>query len=87
MIGAAWVGLEQPRVGVPRAALVVLLGLAPALVSRPAARAAIVAVASVVVAKLAFAVALLHPLGALARVGSGFRDGFLDFYDVRVPFD
>jgi transglutaminase-like putative cysteine protease len=87
VIGAAWVGLEQPRVGVPRAALVVLLGLAPALVSRPAARAAIVAVASVAVAKLAFAVALLHPLGALARVGSGFRDGFLDFYDVRVPFD
>jgi transglutaminase-like putative cysteine protease len=87
VIAAAWLGLEQPRVGLGRAALVALLALAPALVLRPAVRTAAFAVAIVATAKLAFGIALLHPLRALERSGSGFRDGFLDFYDVRVPFD
>jgi transglutaminase-like putative cysteine protease len=88
VIASAWVGLEQPRVGIGRAALVVGLALAPALVERRRAlRAAALVVAAVTAAKLAFGFALLHPVRAVARLGSGFADGFFDFYDVRVPFD
>ena len=87
VIASAWVGLEQPRVGLGRAALVVLLALAPALAGRRSLRAAAFVVSTVAVAKLAFGIALLHPLRAFGRVGSGFRDGFLDFYDNPVPFD
>jgi protein-glutamine gamma-glutamyltransferase len=87
VIAAAWTGLEQPRAGLGRAALVVALALAPALVARPAVRGAAFAIAIVAAAKAAFGIALLHPLRALGGAGSGFRDGFLDFYDVRVPFD
>ena len=87
VVAAAWLGLEQPRDGSSRVAAVVLLALAPALVGNRAARAGLLAAAAALAAKLAFGLALLHPLRALARAGSGFRRGFLDFYDVRVPFD
>ncbi|MDX6504272.1 MAG: T N-terminal domain, partial [Gaiellaceae bacterium] len=87
VVAAAWVGLEQPRVGLGRVAAVVLVALAPALLERRMARGAALAVAVVLAAKLAFGIALVHPLRALARAGSGFRNGFLDFYDNRVPFD
>jgi transglutaminase-like putative cysteine protease len=87
VVAAAWVGLEQPRIGLGRVAAVLLIALAPALVERRALRIAALAVAVVATAKLAFGIALLHPLRACARVGSGFRGGFLDFYDIRVPFD
>jgi hypothetical protein len=87
VIAAAWIGLEQPRAGVGRAVLVVLLALAPALIERRSLRIAALVAAVVAAAKLAFGIALLHPLRAFSRVGSGFRHGFLDFYDNRVPFD
>lgn len=87
MTAAAWLGLEQPRDGSSRAAAIVLLALAPAFVRPRIARGAALAGACVLAAKLAFAAAVLHPLRGFARIGSGFRAGFLDFYDVGVPFD
>ncbi|HEY0416313.1 MAG TPA: hypothetical protein VGC78_07995, partial [Gaiellaceae bacterium] len=70
-----------------RLALVALLAVLPALARRPGLRVALLVPAAILAARVAFATSLLHPLRMAARVGSGFGGGFLDFYDVQVPFD
>ena len=79
-----WVRLEQvPRGG--HAILLVLLALLPALGRGLRSRLAIAAGAFVLAAASAFDVGPgLHYPG---RVLSRFGQGFLDFYDVRLPFD
>ncbi len=64
-----------------RAALVVVLALLPALVPGTRRRAAVAAVAAAGALEVAFGWS--SPGGIL----SSFGRGFLDFYDVQVPFD
>jgi transglutaminase-like putative cysteine protease len=75
VIAAAWLRLESPADS--RATLVVLLALV-ALVSPWLALPA-----AVLAAPLAFHAWPTHPLRLVHR----FDRGFLDFYDVRTPFD
>ena len=83
VIAAAWLRLEQPHDNSTRAAVVVAVALAPALGRPLAARAAAILVALLLGARLTLGLSFHHP----GRFGSRFRSGFLDFYDVRVPFD
>jgi transglutaminase-like putative cysteine protease len=82
VLAAIWLRLEEPRPYPTRVVAVVLVALAPALVRPRWGRAAACLVAVVVGARLAFG-SWLHPI----RVASAFKNGFLDFYDVQVPFD
>ena len=77
VIAAAWLRLESPHD--TRAAVVgiVVLALAP-LVWQPLAL-----VSLVLATRVAFGEWPRHP----GRVAGDFRRGFLDFYDVRTPFD
>ncbi len=79
-----WGRLEQPRPSFGPLALMVLLGLAPALLPSKRWRLAGALAALFVAAPIALEVARPYALGQLsARAGRGF----LDFYDVLVPFD
>jgi len=75
-----WLRLEE-RTGTAEAALVVALALVPAIV--PGARRRAVAAALAAGSALGIAFGWSSP----ARVISRFGSGFLDFYDVQVPFD
>jgi protein-glutamine gamma-glutamyltransferase len=87
VISAAWLRLEDPLDRPYRAAAVAALAIVPALV-RPVWLRALAAVgAAVLGAWVAFAVSPRHPLHVPGAVGHRFSDGFLDFYDVRTPFD
>ena len=87
VIAAMWLRLEHPRDPAAQAAAVVALALAPALVRPLAARAAAVLVAFALVVRVAFGLSPLHPERLVTGFGSRFSNGFLDFYDVKVPFD
>jgi transglutaminase-like putative cysteine protease len=78
VVAAAWLRLEQPREVRWRVLALVALALVPAL-SRRRTLAAWVAV--LLGARVAIGTWSPH------RFGSRFANGFLDFYDVRVPFD
>jgi Transglutaminase-like superfamily len=84
LIAWNWLRLEQ-RPSAWQAALVVVLAIAPALARTRRARIAAAAAALVVVAASAFhlPVDLYEP----GRVAVRSWDGFLTFYDVRLPFD
>ena len=84
LIGWSWFRLEDhTRAG--QALLVVALAIAPALLRRARWRIVAVPIAFLLAAASAFELGLTwHFLG---RVLSRFGDGFLDFYDVQVPFD
>jgi transglutaminase-like putative cysteine protease len=87
VIAAAWLRLESPVNEPLRSVSIVGLAIAPALVRPLAARIALFVVSLGLGAWVAFDVSPLHPRHAPGRVGSRFADGFLDFYDVRTPFD
>jgi transglutaminase-like putative cysteine protease len=82
VLAATWLRLEAPRGDPTRAIAIVLLALAPTLVRPTPARIPACLAAVVIGARLAFG-SWLHPI----RVASAFKNGFLDFYDVKVPFD
>jgi len=84
---AVWLRLEEPRDGSTRVLAVVLVALAPALVRPRFARLAVLVVSLALGAKVAFGLSLRHPRPVFGHIGSAFANGFLDFYDVRVPFD
>jgi hypothetical protein len=77
VIAAAWVRLESPRDASAAVLGVVVLGLLP-LVWQPLAL-----VSLVLATRIAFGEWPRHP----GRVAGDFRRGFLDFYDVKTPFD
>src|SRR5207237_9032089 len=52
-----------------------------------AARVAASVVAVALGAWIAFDISPLHPRHVPGAVGSRFANGFLDFYDVKTPFD
>jgi len=87
VIAATWVRLEEPRDDLTRVAAVLVFALAPALVRPRVARVAALVVALGVGTKVGFGLSVLHPRHAFVHIGSAFANGFLDFYDVRVPFD
>jgi transglutaminase-like putative cysteine protease len=83
VIAAAWLRLEQPHGDPTRAAAVTALALAPALFRPVTARVGAILIALVLGGRLTLGLSLHHP----GRFGSRFANGFLDFYDVKVPFD
>jgi transglutaminase-like putative cysteine protease len=93
LIAASWARLEEPRGGLGELALVAALGVAPALVPRGRARIG----AALLAALAAVSVALdVSPLDARPFDGghnfvgpllNRAWNGFLDYYDVIVPFD
>jgi transglutaminase-like putative cysteine protease len=80
LIAWSWLRLGDGA-GSGRAALVVVLALLPALVPGTRRRAAVAALAAAGALEVAFGWS--SPGGIL----SSFGRGFLDFYDVQVPFD
>ncbi len=87
VIAALWLRLEEPRDHALRAAAVAAIALSPAVVRPRAARSGVLLVALALAARLAFGLSVLHPRQFFASLGSRFKEGFLEFYDVRVPFD
>ncbi|HET7571859.1 MAG TPA: transglutaminaseTgpA domain-containing protein [Gaiellaceae bacterium] len=93
VVALAWLRFERPREELWRAALLAALAIAVALV-RPLPARLVAAVAAVLLAVwLAFGIS---PLAArpfdphrayFGPLWSRFSDGFLTFYDVRLPFD
>jgi transglutaminase-like putative cysteine protease len=91
VIAAGWLRLERPREDASRAALMVALAVAPALLPRRWLRIAAVVVASLAAASVAFFVSLgaVLPGGShfFGPVASRFADGFANFYAFRLPID
>jgi len=78
VIAVTWVRLEHPRESALRVVALVAVALVPAFTRF---RVAVVP-AAVLAARLAYGF-WWHP----GRVATRFASGFLDFYDVRTPFD
>ena len=85
VIAASWLRLERPHDMTWRVVAIVAVALAPALVRPLRWRAAAVVVAFAVAARIAFGVSFRHEI--FGPLGSRFSNGFLDYYDVHVPFD
>jgi transglutaminase-like putative cysteine protease len=83
LLAWSWLRLESGTGGV--ALLVALLALLPPLVPGRRARAAAAAGALVVTCAAAFDVGVTWSFPG--RVLGRFGDGFLEFYDVQIPFD
>jgi transglutaminase-like putative cysteine protease len=79
-----WGRLEQPRPSFGPLALMVLLGIAPSLLPSKRWRLAGALAALFVAAPIALEVSRPYALG---RLSSRAGRGFLDFYDVLVPFN
>ena len=84
LIASSWLRLEE-RTSSRQAAFIVLLALLPSFVPGARRRAAVALAVFLVAAASAFELPLAwsYPGGLLGRFGRGF----LDFYDVQVPFD
>ncbi|HET7567246.1 MAG TPA: transglutaminaseTgpA domain-containing protein [Gaiellaceae bacterium] len=93
VVGVVWLRFEHPRDQLGRAIGLVVLALAVAAVRPPLARVAAVVVGVGIAVRLAFGLSLLdaRPHDAhrdfFGPLGSRFSNGFLDFYDVHLPFD
>jgi len=84
LLAWSWLRLEDGR-DAGQAALVVLLAVLPVLVPGRRRRVAAAAVAFLLAGALAFDLGLTWRLPG--RVLGQFGSGFLEFYDVQVPFD
>jgi hypothetical protein len=91
IIAANWLRLEHPRTDGWRAALLVALAVAVAIVRPLWRRVTAAAIASFAALAVAFAVTPTHlwPDGAgfFGAVATRFGNGFLDFYEFRLPVD
>jgi transglutaminase-like putative cysteine protease len=91
VIAVDWLRLEDPRSGANRAVALVALAIAPALLPPRWPRVAGTVVAAFGAAAVAFSLwpTRLWPDGAgfFAPLGHRFGNGFLDFYDFRLPID
>jgi transglutaminase-like putative cysteine protease len=79
----SWLRLEDQQRDAGLAFLLLLIAVAPALAPRFWQRLALLAIGTVAAINLAVHVPLLHPWRAESRLWNGF----LDFYEVRLPFD
>jgi transglutaminase-like putative cysteine protease len=86
-IATAWLRLESPINEPLRSVAVAGLAILPALVRPLAARVLAFVVAAGTALWIAYDVSPLHPRHLPGGVWSRFSGGFLDFYDVRTPFD
>jgi transglutaminase-like putative cysteine protease len=86
VIAFAWLRLEEPRAGGADALWIVLLALVPALAPRLAARVLAIGPVVLVAAWLAAGRPLGGGRGFFPLAWERFEDGFVHFYDVRVPF-
>jgi transglutaminase-like putative cysteine protease len=87
VITTAWLRLENP-IDLPlRSVAIAALALLPALVRPLAGRLVTAVLATAGCAWIAFALSPLHPRHFFSAFGTRFANGFLDFYDVRTPFD
>jgi transglutaminase-like putative cysteine protease len=84
LVAWSWLRLESGRAA-GQAALVVLLALLPAFVSTRRLRVVVGAVALLVAGAIAFDLAPTWRLPG--QVPARFGSGFLEFYDVQIPFD
>jgi len=84
LLAWSWLRLESGG-DAGQAALVVLLALLPALVSAPRLQMVVTAVALLVAGAIAFDLAPTWTLPG--QVPARFGSGFLEFYDVQIPFD
>ncbi len=82
LLAWSWLRLGQPHAAASTALWLIALALAPALLPRPRQRVLALLPASVLALHVALGVWLVHPLRLLGRFGGGF----LEFYDVRLPF-
>jgi transglutaminase-like putative cysteine protease len=93
LVGGNWLRLEDPRQPGPDWLLVALLALLPALVKRLRWRLALAAGGAILAARTAFDLTLTNARpwddkrDVLGPALSRFREGFLAFYDVSLPFD
>ena len=79
----SWLRIEHPQRDGWRSLALLLLALVPALAPRAWQRLVLFAAAVVVASAVATRVPIQHPWRAAPRLW----DGFLDAYDVRLPFD
>src|SRR5581483_8661790 len=77
-----WLRLERPHAGASTALWLIVLAAVPALAPRLSLRLAAVAGTSVLALHTAFGAWIVHP----GRLATRFGGGFLEFYDVRLPF-
>ena len=82
LLAWSWLRLGQPHAGASTALWLIALAVAPALLPRARWRAFAVVPAAVLALHSALGVWIVHPIRLLARFGGGF----LEFYDVRLPF-
>jgi protein-glutamine gamma-glutamyltransferase len=82
LLAWSWLRLGQPHAGASTALWLITLAVAPALLPRPRWRAVATVPAAVLALHSALGVWLVHPIRLLGRFGGGF----LEFYDVRLPF-
>jgi len=82
LLAWSWLRLGQPHAGASTALWLIVLALVPALLPRRRQRLLALVPASVLALHIALGVWIVHPFRLLGRFGSGF----LQFYDVRLPF-
>jgi transglutaminase-like putative cysteine protease len=82
LLAWCWLRLERPHAGLGTAFWLIVLGIAPALLPRLRWRLVALAGTCVFALHTALGVWVAHPGRVLTRFGGGF----LDFYDVRLPF-
>jgi transglutaminase TgpA-like protein len=87
VVTAAWLRLESPIDRPLRSVVVPALALLPVLVRPLLARIALLVVSVGGGSWLAFDLSPFHPRHFFVALGSRFANGFLDFYEVRTPFD
>jgi transglutaminase-like putative cysteine protease len=91
VIAADWLRFEEPRSGGGRPFLLAVLAIAPFLLRPRLLRLAASGLSVLLAAWVAFSVspAALWPGGEgfVGPLGARFSQGFLDFYDYRLPFD
>ena len=79
-----WARLEEPRAGIGPMLLMIVLGVAPALL--PTLRWRLAGAGAALIVAGAIALDVARPW-SIDRIASRAGRGFLDFYDVLVPFD
>jgi protein-glutamine gamma-glutamyltransferase len=87
VVAANWLRLERPHGSGQQAIWIMLLALCPALVRPLAARIGVGVVALVLVAHSAFGLSIFNPSHFFGPLLGRFGDGFLAFYDVKLPLD
>jgi transglutaminase-like putative cysteine protease len=82
LLAWSWLRLAEPHARASTAVWLIALALAPALLPRPRQRLLALGPAAVLALHAALGIWIVHPIALLGRFGGGF----LEFYDVTLPF-